>query len=88
MDSGVMLPPPSVGRPDPYIDALIDRAITQDHTLNLPDAVCGKGLHVGNPHCGGGGFEPPPNYVPDGGTLGLMLVGAAMLAFKRAKTNI
>ena len=68
-----MLPPPTINyNDDPFIG------------LNLPDSVCGKGLHVGNPHCdGGGGYTPPVHTVPEPGTLAALLVGIVFLGIAR-----
>lgn len=93
MDSGVMLPPPTIEFKEPFMDLdiheITQRAIKEGNSFdrpgNRPDQICDNGLHVGNPHCGGG-YEPPPpppHHVIDGGALGLMLIGATMLMIKR-----
>ena len=48
----------------------------------LPDAVCGKGLHIGNPHCSSGSaISPAPNLAVGSAPLSsaLLLIGTMYL---------
>ena len=50
----------------------------------LPEAVCGKGVHTGNPHCGPGDIpNTPPTAVSEPSVLGLLLVGIVALGLLR-----
>ncbi len=49
---------------------------------SLPEAVCGKGLHVGNPHCiSGSAISPAPNLAVGSAPLSsaLLLAGTMYL---------
>lgn len=57
--------------------ALIFGALSfTSYSYALPDAVCGNGKHVGNPHCSGGGSSssaPMPNLSANWSGAGILL---------------
>lgn len=56
-----------------FIHALLSIPALADKK-SLPDAVCGKGLHIGNPHCSSSIISPAP-----AGMIGSAPFGASII---------
>ncbi|MEI8610597.1 hypothetical protein P4S70_17175 [Enterovibrio sp. Hal110] len=55
----------------------------------VPDAVCGKGKHVGNPHCASSSSAPMGDFGASAISSGvLLLAGAVGFVLQRRKTNV